>query len=293
MGITPILQAVCKARQLNDISMPLTMYDSRRSNRVLAAMKILMPLPSYGFDPTEVAIPWKLLSDRGIEVVFTTPNGKQGAADRLMLTGDKLGVWKPLLKARNDAVDAHDAMVEEASFREPREYAAVQEEDIDALYLPGGHDKAVREYMESDIIQTLVVDFFAAKKPVAAICHGVVVVARSTDPKTGKSVIYDFKTTALLKSQELAAYNLTRLWMGDYYLTYPETTVEEEVTTALSDAENFLSGPKPLFRDSLNHLDRGFVVEDRNYLSARWPGDAYSLSLELVKMMQPALASAH
>lgn len=254
-------------------------------------MKILIPLPSYGFDPTEVAIPWKILSDDNVEVVFATPNGKPGAADRLMLTGEKLGIWKPLLKARADAVDAYDEMGQDVSFGRPREYAAVREAEFDALYLPGGHDKAVKEYMESELIQSLVVDFFAARKPVAAICHGVVLVARSTDPETGKSVIYDFKTTALLKSQELAAYNLTRLWMGDYYLTYPETTVEDEVTTALSDPKNFLSGPKPLFRDSPNRRQRGFVVKDRNYLSARWPGDVYKLSLELVKMMKsgPAL----
>jgi putative intracellular protease/amidase len=182
-----------------------------------------MPLPTYGFDPTEVAIPWKILSEGGIEVVFTTP---------------------------------------------------------------GGHDKGVKEYLESDLIQKLVVDFFKAGKPVAAICHGVVVAARSTDPKTGKSVIHDFTTTALLKSQELAAYNLTRLWMGDYYLTYPGTTVEDEVKSAMSDHEKFVQGPTPVLRDSMNHLDRGFVVQDRNYLSARWPGDVYSLTVELLKKME-------
>ena len=256
-------------------------------------MKILMPLPSYGFDPTEVAIPWSLLTDHGIEVVFTTPNAKAGAADRLMLSGEKLGIWKPFLKARADAIDAYGDMVKDTLFCDPRGYTTVREEDFDAIYLPGGHDKAVKEYMESDLIQSLVVEFFEAQKPVAAICHGVVLVARSTDPATGKSVIHDFKTTALLKSQELAAYNLTRLWMGDYYLTYPETTVEDEVTTALSDPENFLSGPKPLFRDSLNHLERGFVVKDRNYLSARWPGDVYSLSTELMNLMKTHHAQSH
>jgi len=252
-----------------------------------------MPLPTYGFDPTEVAIPWEVLSNRGIEVVFATPGGQQGAADKLMLTGDRLGILKPLLKARSDAVSAHDAMVEESSFRNPLDYAAAYHESFDALYLPGGHDKGVKEYLESELIQNFVVDFFAARKPVAAICHGVVVAARSTDPKTGKSVIHDFKTTALLKSQEMTAYNLTRLWMGDYYLTYPGTSVEDEVKSAISDPENFMQGPTPVLRDSMTHLDRGFVVTDRNYLSARWPGDVYNLSLALVKMMKSGSVSPH
>ena len=252
-----------------------------------------MPLPTYGFDPTEVAIPWKILSEGGIEIIFTTPNGQQGAADRLMLSGKKLGVLKPLLKARIDAVEAYDAMLKDESFSNPLEYTAALEADFDALYLPGGHDKGVKGYLESGLIQNLVVDFFTAGKPVAAICHGVLVAARSTDPKTDKSVLYDFKTTALLKSQEMAAYNLTRLWMGDYYLTYPGTSVEDEVKSAMSDPRNFEQGPTPVLRDSLNHLDRGFVVKDRNYLSARWPGDVYKLSLELVKMMETGPISPH
>jgi protease I len=256
-------------------------------------LKVLMPLPHYGFDPTEVAIPWEILSTHGIEVVFTTPGGQQAAADRLMLTGQKLGILKPLLKARSDAVVAHDAMIEESSFRHPLGYADVRYERYDALYLPGGHDKGVKEYLESELIQNLVIDFFAAGKPVAAICHGVIVAARSIDPITRKSVIHDFKTTALLKSQELAAYNLTRLWMGDYYLTYPGTTVEDEVKSAISDHKNFLQGPTPVLRDSPTHLDRGFVVADRNYLSARWPGDVYKLSLELVKLMESGPVPAH
>jgi putative intracellular protease/amidase len=240
-----------------------------------------------------VAIPWKILSKGGIEVVFTTPDGQQGAADRLMLTGEKLGILKPLLMARSDAVDAHEAMLKNESFGKPLEYAAALESDFDALYLPGGHDKGVKEYLESELIQMLVVDFFKAGKPVAAICHGVVVAARSNDPKTGKSVIHDFTTTALLKSQELAAYNLTRLWMGDYYLTYPGTTVEDEVKSTMSDDKNFVRGPTPVLRDNMRHLDRGFVVKDRNYLSARWPGDVYSLSLELLKMMEPVSVLPH
>jgi len=54
----------------------------------------------------------------------------------------------------------------------------------------------------------------------------------------------------------------------------------------LSDRMNFLKGPSPLLRDSHEHLKRGFVVRDRNYLSARWPGDAYKFSLEFIKMIE-------
>ena len=249
-------------------------------------VRLFMPIPSYGFDPTEVAIPWKLLSEKGVTVVFATPNGRKASADRLMLTGEKLGIWKFALRARQDAIDACREMENDASFRNPETYADIQEHDFDGIFLPGGHDKGVREYLESGILQGLVADFFSSGKPVAAICHGVVLAARSIDSATGRSVLYEYKTTSLLKSQELLAYNLTRLWLKDYYLTYPETTVEDEVRSVLADGNNFERGPTPLSRDDIGHLQRGYIVRDRNYVSARWPGDAYRISLEMAGMLQ-------
>jgi putative intracellular protease/amidase len=203
-----------------------------------------------------------------------------------MVKGEKLGIWKLLLQARQDAVDAYYQMEKTASFNNPLKYTDVQEQDFDAIFLPGGHDKSIKEYLESTILQQLIVDFFIAQKPVGAICHGVVLVARSINPATKKSVIHDYKTTSLLKLQELTAYYLTRLWLHDYFLTYPEITVEDEVKSILSDKNNFLKGPLPGLRDSLKSLKRGFFVRDRNYLSARWPGDAYRFSVEFINMIE-------
>lgn len=203
-----------------------------------------------------------------------------------MLTGERLGIWKRLLQARKDAVAAYSEMKLTDAFQNPLPYSAVKEADFDAILLPGGHDKGVKEYLESSILKQIVVAFFAAQKPVAAICHGVVLAARSIDPSTNKSVIHGYKTTSLLKSQELAAYNLTRLWLKDYYLTYPETTVEDEVRAALADENSFIKGTFSLLRDDLEHLERGFANRDRNYLSARYPGDVYNFSLEFLRMLE-------
>jgi protease I len=248
--------------------------------------KILIPLPAYGFDPTESAIPWKVLTTKGVEIVFASPEGKMAACDQKMLTGESLGVWKKLLQAREDAVDAYRSMQKSPSFCQPLSYRDLQNTEWDALVLPGGHDKGVREYLESPILQRLTADFFAKQKPVAAICHGVVLAARSLDPLSGKSVLFDYKTTALLRSQERGAFLLTRLWLKDYYLTYPSLTVEEEVKSALADPSQFIHGPPPLLRDDPTHPDRGFIVRDRKYLSARWPGDAYRFAQELLSLLE-------
>ena len=130
-------------------------------------------------------------------------------------------------------------------------------------------------------------------KPVGAICHGLVLAARSIDPKTNKSVIYDYRVTSLLKSQEMSAFNLTRFWLKDYYLTYPGLTVEDEVKSVLSDASNFNTGKLPLGRDSLKNLNRGFSVIDRNFVSVRWPGDAYNFTIAFLEVLKSKSHTAY
>jgi len=238
---------------------------------------ILIPVPSSDFDPSEASLPWKLLSQSGFKFKFATPDGKKAKADVRMLTGEGLGILKPGFIARKDARDAYSEMESSKEFQNPISYSEISEKDYKALLLPGGHAQGMREYLESLILQKTVVDFFHSDKPVAAICHGVLLAARSIDPKTSKSVLYGKQTTALLEKQELLAYYTTRLWLGNYYKTYP-LTVQKEVTGFLKSKEQFKTGGSLSARDSLENPDVGFTVQDGKYLSARWPGDAYQFT---------------
>jgi protease I len=83
----------------------------------------------------------------------------------------------------------------------------------------------------------------------------------------------------------MAANNLTRLWLGEYYLTYPNITLGDEVRNSLSDKSNFLKGRTLMLRDNMSHFGRGFTLLDRHYLSARWLRDAYSFALTLVQLL--------
>ena len=160
---------------------------------------------------------------------------------------------------------------------------------FDGLVLPGGHAKGIIPYLESVQLQNSISGFFATEKPVGAICHGVVAACRSKNLATGKSVLFGRKTTALLKRQEMLAFQLTRINLGDYYRTYP-TSVEEEVVASLQSADDFYEGPLPVLRDSMEKLSRGFTVRDGHYLSARWPGDVHKFSLEFLQMMRESAA---
>jgi protease I len=198
-----------------------------------------------------------------------------------MVTGKGLGIFSLFLKADTNGRDAYSEMRSE--FRTPISYAGIRGAAFDALLLPGGRAPGMRPYLESALLQSIVADFFEREKPVGAICHGAVLAARSRG-KQGKSVLYGRKTTGLTKKMELAACVLTRLYLGDYYRTYP-ITVEDEARAALAAPNDFVTGPIPFRRDSPTSLDSGFTVRDANYLSARRPGDAHRFASDLAAML--------
>lgn len=235
--------------------------------------RVLIPLPRLDFDPTEAGVPWQHLVAHGHQVSFATPDGRPAAADPRMLDGHGLGPWRELLRADAHGRAAYAAMAASAAFASPRPYAQWQIDEIDALVLPGGHAPGMKEYLESPLLQRLVVAAFERDLPVGAICHGVVLVARSRRAD-GRSVLQGRRTTALTRALELSGWVMTALWLGRYYRTYAQT-VQDEVVAALADRSHFDSGPAALGRDSPQRLDRGFTVRDGHYLSARWPGDAH------------------
>jgi putative intracellular protease/amidase len=244
---------------------------------------LLMPLPDSDFDPTESGVPWCTMRDHGHNVVFATPTGRTALADPKMVTGEGLGILSPLLKADANGRSAYLKMEQSDAFRRPISYGEIRAVDFDALLLTGGHAPGMRVYLGSGVLQSAVGDFFVQEKPVGAICHGVLLAARSS-LHSGKSVLYGKKTTALTKQMELIAWRLTRLYLGDYYRTYP-MTVEDEVRSVLARPEDFISGPLPVRRDSAARLGVGFTVRDGDYLSARWPGDAHRFASEFATMI--------
>jgi putative intracellular protease/amidase len=268
-------------------------------------MTVLIVIPSRDFDPSEVAISWKVLCDAGLRVRFATPDGRPGQGDPLMLSGEGLDPWGfiPLLKrvkllglglrADARARRAYAQMVGSEEFQHPLKYVDVDLHDFDGLVLPGGHRAAgMRPYLESPVLQRLVASFFERDVPVGAICHGVLLAARSVSPSTGRSVLHGRKTTALTWKLEHSAWTMTRyfgrFWDPDYYRTYSETaadppgwwSVEAEVKRVLASPVDFLlpqdwRQASGLFRDSPDDTRCAFVVRDGNYVSARWPGDAH------------------
>lgn len=232
--------------------------------------RVVIPVPDRDFDVTEVAVPWKLLREAGHEVLFATEAARRAAADPRLISGVIFGQ----LGADPEPIRFYRELEPDAAFRAPLRWSELDPDRFDGLLLPGGHAKGMRQYLASETLHAFVAAFFATEKPIAAICHGVLVAARSRG-KDGASVLRARRTTCLPKYMERLAYYLTAWRLGGYYRTYP-AYVEDEVKAALASPAQFERGPITLgTRGTRDSDDGAFVVEDGRYVSARWPGDAY------------------
>jgi putative intracellular protease/amidase len=280
--------------------------------------KVLIPLPHRDFDPSEAAISWSVLKHLGHSVAFATPDGQPGHADDMMLTGEGLDIWGflpglkrlvaigRLMRANSDARIAYAAMEQDPAFKNPLPWRQVRRADFDGLLLPGGHRaRGMREYLESEVLQNLVAEFFAAGLPVAAVCHGVLLAARSRAAHD-RSVLYGRRTTALTWAFERKASQVgrvVRFWDPHYYRTYRDRpgepkgfmSVQQEVTRELARPEDFVDVPPDasnyrrktsgMVRDTSDDDSAAFVVRDGNYVSARWPGDVHTFAKTFAAML--------
>ena len=215
--------------------------------------RVLVPLPDTDFDPTETAVPWKVLSEKGHDVVFATEEGAKPSCDPLLVRKEGVVVGQLGAKPASKAVYAE-------------------------IVLPGGHAPGMKQYLASDVLKAKVAAFAKTKKPLAAICHGVVLLARANGLR-GR------KTTCLPKYMERIAYWSTAWKVGRYYRTY-DAYVEDEVKEALADPSDFVRGPISLFSHGTESDDApAFVVENDEYVSARWPGDAWLFAKKIAERL--------
>jgi len=244
-------------------------------------------MADYGHDPTETAVPYAAFKGSGFDSTFATEKGKTPECDQKMLEGRT----QKLLGANQATLKLYKEMASAPEFISPVSWTVptFTLDPYNLVFLPGGHEKGVRQVIDSQIIQSQLATYFPqtlksskSAKSVAAICHGVLGLSEAKG-YDGKSVLYDVTTTALPKPMEQGIFWATRAVLGDYYKTYGagSESVEAAVRAKMSD-------PDSQYKSSLSGSP--FVVADRkyNYLSGRFPPDAQLLaekSIELVKEM--------
>ncbi|KAF9873555.1 ThiJ/PfpI family protein [Colletotrichum karsti] len=196
------------------------------------------------------------------------------------------GISQKLLGAAAATMKLYSTMTKSDEMQHPLSWSSdgFTLDSFDVVHIPGGHDKAVRQLLDSATVQALFADYFPkTKKPgrkiVSAICHGPLVLCNAKG-EDGNSVLYHCTTTALPGYLETVAFHGTKWFLGDYYKTYGagSENVETSMKKVLKDPSQFKVSWIP---------NRPFVVEDPeyNYVSARYPPDAEKFSEAVVDLV--------
>jgi putative intracellular protease/amidase len=251
--------------------------NSTGDQREKVPLMILVPLPDHDFDPTESAIPWKIFHSRGINVAFSTEHGDVAEADLHRLRGPLPG----LLSAGAQVKAAYYEMTQEYSFQHPIPYAEIDSTQYKAILLPGGDGPRMRQYLGNRLLQSKVLEFWQQGKLVGAICHGILVLSRTIEPQSGRSILYGRKVTALPRSLDRAAYHLDSWFIKHGYIMYPKC-VAEEVRACLEHPDDFSAGPNFL---------TPYVVTDGNLITSRWYMEAELFAIRFVEALEQRIES--
>ncbi|MDI1260500.1 type 1 glutamine amidotransferase domain-containing protein [Aquabacterium sp.] len=195
----------------------------------------------------EFAVPYLAAIEAGIAVTVASPKGGVVPLDPASLPGEKdQAAWSSALAALRTSVRLD----------------AIQAEEFDAIFIPGGHGPMV-DLAQDETLHALVARHDAAGKLIAAVCHGpaALVGAKRAD---GAAFFAGRKATGFTNMEEKLA-GLT-----------------DEVPFLLEDAMKssgaiFSSAILPL----LSHLEH-----DGNLLTGQNPRSSEAIAKALVKALQ-------
>ncbi|BBM03185.1 type 1 glutamine amidotransferase domain-containing protein [Microbulbifer sp. GL-2] len=166
-------------------------------------MKILMVLTSHdqlgdtgkktGFWLEEFAAPYYIFKDAGAEVTLASPKGGQ-----------------PPLDPKSDEPDFQTAATErfhqdpatQQVLANTAKLTDMDESDFDAIFYPGGHGP-LWDLAEDQKSISLIEEFYAADKPIGAVCHAPGIF-RHTLRKDGEPLVSGKSVTGFTNTEEAA-----------------------------------------------------------------------------------------
>jgi len=172
-------------------------------------MKILMVLTSHntlgntgkktGFWLEEFAAPYYVFKDAGAEITLASPKGGQPPLDPKSDAPE--AQTEATLRFKQDA-DAQTVLANTLTL------SSVSADDYDAVFYPGGHGPLWDLAEDANSI-ALINTFYAAGKPVAAVCHAPGAL-RHTKAADGSPLVQGKSVTGFANTEE-AAVGLTNV----------------------------------------------------------------------------------
>ncbi len=172
-------------------------------------MKILIILTSHselgntgkktGFWVEEFATPYYVLADAGAEITIASPKGGQPPVDPQSELADAQTPSTERFYKDNILIDkvAHSFQL-----------SAVQQDDFDAVFYPGGHGPLWDLAVDKGSIQ-LIEAFYNNQKPIAFVCHAPAALV-NVKAKNGEPLIKGKELTSFSNTEE-EAVQLTKV----------------------------------------------------------------------------------
>jgi hypothetical protein len=101
----------------------------------LVRKKVLCPLPDTDFDPTEVSVPWKILSMEGVDIVFSTETGAAAKADEQIISPQ--GFVQNQLSVEEEIREIYKELQNDPRYAQPIPWSSINPSDYDGLLLCG------------------------------------------------------------------------------------------------------------------------------------------------------------
>ncbi|MEV8565873.1 type 1 glutamine amidotransferase domain-containing protein [Streptomyces sp. NPDC051322] len=268
------------------------------------AKKILVILSEYGYWGEELVGPLHHFDQRGYEVDFATPNGKQPHA--LPPSMDPGYIDPPLgrsvtsekvakLTRETDESDRLANPIDIAGWLPERPYTAddnylrkleayhravdvvAQElDEYDALLIVGGSGPVV-DIANNERVHQIILSFVRADKPVAAECYGVAPLAFAREWEDRKSIIWGKHVTGHCKEYD---YKDGTGFLGTDFVIGPPPYPLEYI---LRDA----TGPDGRYHG--NFGKETSVIVDYPFITGRSTPDSYLTGEKVVEVLEDGL----
>lgn len=204
-----------------------------------------------GYWAEELAVPHRLFAQAGWEITIATPGGKAPTVDQLSL-GFAGGLpWK-----RREVKQYLESI--SGQLDHPHVLAAVNADDFDLVFYPGGHGP-MEDLAYDEVSGALLTARVEENKPVALLCHApaAILAATRTD---GTSAFAGFRMTGLSNREELLnRFSKKAPWL-----------LEDRMKDA---GVEYVKAVLPL---------RPYVTVDRNVYTGQNPQSSHALATRLI-----------
>ncbi|WP_449385629.1 type 1 glutamine amidotransferase domain-containing protein [Cellulomonas soli] len=146
-----------------------------------------------GYWAEEAVVPYEAFTAAGHQVVVATPGGVVPPVDEGSLAPSAAG-------GEETAAHLREAIATAAALQAPVTLESVSLDDVDAVYVPGGHGP-MEDLAVDPVSGELLVRALRSGKPLGVVCHGPAALLAATEPD-GSNAFAGYRVAAFTNQEE-------------------------------------------------------------------------------------------